>query len=212
VYEAELVPRELAALARLGDPDCAAACDVALRLTQQLGARPATAMILRARALAHRAAGRWPEAFEDSDRAAGAFAEMSMLYESAVTLREAGLIRLARGRRGDREKATEYLERGRQLFAEIGDRRDVEAIEGTLSAAGLAVPTGRGPGPLSSREVDVAELVARGLSNREIAIQLFITEKTVAHHVGAILFKLGFSSRAEIAAYVARGEIRRAGV
>jgi DNA-binding CsgD family transcriptional regulator len=207
VCEAQLVPRELAALARLGDPDCAAACDVGLALTQELGARPATAMIFRARALTHRAAGRWAEAFEDSDRAAGAFAEMSMLHESAVTLREAGLLRLARGRRGDREKATEYLERGRQLFAEIGDRRDVEVIVGTLSAAGLAVSPGRGPGPLSAREVDVAELVARGLSNREIAVQLFITEKTVAHHVGAILFKLGFNSRAEIAAYVARGEL-----
>jgi DNA-binding NarL/FixJ family response regulator len=57
---------------------------------------------------------------------------------------------------------------------------------------------------LSAREREVAELVAQGLSNREIAERLFITEKTAAYHVGAILNKLGFTSRAQIAAYMAR--------
>jgi DNA-binding NarL/FixJ family response regulator len=53
--------------------------------------------------------------------------------------------------------------------------------------------------------------VAQGLSNRDIAALLFITEKTAAFHVGAILNKLGFDSRAQIAAYVARHDSHRPG-
>ena len=207
-FRVQLAPRALTALARLGDPTVGQLCDAELALANELGARPAAAMILRARAIAHRTAGRWADAFADSEAAARAFDAMAMAYESASALREAGLIRLARGRRGDREKATEYLERGRDLYVEIGATRDAESTDGILSAAGLIASIGRGPGPLSAREVDVAKLVAEGLSNREIASQLFIAEKTVAHHVGAILCKLRFGSRAEIAAHVARGGLR----
>jgi DNA-binding NarL/FixJ family response regulator len=54
---------------------------------------------------------------------------------------------------------------------------------------------------LTARERDVAALVARGLSNREIAAALSIGERTVETHVGNILGKLGFGSRAQIAAW-----------
>jgi non-specific serine/threonine protein kinase len=55
---------------------------------------------------------------------------------------------------------------------------------------------------LTRRERDVARLVARGLSNRDIAESLFVGERTVETHVGNILGKLGFTSRAQIAAWV----------
>jgi len=48
----------------------------------------------------------------------------------------------------------------------------------------------------------VARLVADGLTNKQIGVRLFISEKTVASHVGSILNKLGFNSRAQIAGWV----------
>ena len=56
-------------------------------------------------------------------------------------------------------------------------------------------------GPLTPREREVAALVARGLSNREIATQLFITEKTAANHIEHIMTKLNLRSRAQIAVW-----------
>jgi DNA-binding NarL/FixJ family response regulator len=52
-------------------------------------------------------------------------------------------------------------------------------------------------GGLTDREVDVLDLVDQGLRNAEIAARLHLSEKTVGHHVSAILGKLGASSRTE---------------
>jgi predicted ATPase/DNA-binding CsgD family transcriptional regulator len=60
-----------------------------------------------------------------------------------------------------------------------------------------------GRGPLSQREQEVARLVADGLTNKEIGARLFISEHTVDSHVRGILNKLGFDSRARIAAWIA---------
>jgi DNA-binding CsgD family transcriptional regulator len=57
-------------------------------------------------------------------------------------------------------------------------------------------------GSLGKREADVARLVADGLTNRQIGARLFISERTVDSHVRSILNKLGFSSRAQIAAWI----------
>lgn len=57
-------------------------------------------------------------------------------------------------------------------------------------------------GPLSKREAEVAGLIAEGLSSREIAARLFISERTVTTHVGNMLNKLGFDSRVQIASWV----------
>ena len=61
------------------------------------------------------------------------------------------------------------------------------------------------PSALSRREREVAALVAEGLSNREIAERLFISERTAEGHVEQIRNKLGFKSRAQVAAWVAAG-------
>jgi predicted ATPase/DNA-binding CsgD family transcriptional regulator len=57
--------------------------------------------------------------------------------------------------------------------------------------------------PLGKRELEVARLVADGLSNKQIAARLFISDRTVATHVGNILNKLGFNSRAQVASWMA---------
>jgi DNA-binding NarL/FixJ family response regulator len=60
------------------------------------------------------------------------------------------------------------------------------------------------PSPLSRREREVATLVARGLSNRQIAERLVISERTVHGHVASILAKLDFRSRAQVAVWAVR--------
>ncbi|WP_410787622.1 LuxR C-terminal-related transcriptional regulator [Kribbella sp. C-35] len=59
--------------------------------------------------------------------------------------------------------------------------------------------------PLSQREREVADLVAKGLSNREIAAALVISERTAQNHVQHILTKLGFANRTQVAAWVSKG-------
>ena len=58
-------------------------------------------------------------------------------------------------------------------------------------------------GPLAKREVEVVKLIADGLTNRQIGVRLFISERTVATHVRNIMNKLGFDTRAQIASWMA---------
>jgi HD-GYP domain-containing protein (c-di-GMP phosphodiesterase class II) len=76
-------------------------------------------------------------------------------------------------------------------------RRDAEAVEAVLGAAGHRVMRRReGPAGLTQREVEVLVLLARGLSNREMAERLVISPKTVGNHVEHIYTKIGTSTRA----------------
>jgi non-specific serine/threonine protein kinase len=61
-------------------------------------------------------------------------------------------------------------------------------------------------GPLTRREEEVARLVARGLTNRQISSSLSISENTVANHVARILKKLTLSSRSQVAVWVTQGD------
>jgi DNA-binding CsgD family transcriptional regulator/tetratricopeptide (TPR) repeat protein len=69
---------------------------------------------------------------------------------------------------------------------------------------GPRAATRRNPGELTARELEVVALVAEGLRNAEIAARLFVSEKTVDHHVSAILRKLGVHTRGEAAAHARR--------
>ena len=79
-------------------------------------------------------------------------------------------------------------------------------------AAQLAVPPQAAPASsdaaaaLTARELEIAALIARGLSNRGIADELVISPATAARHVANIFSKLGFSSRAQLAAWAAQRE------
>jgi DNA-binding NarL/FixJ family response regulator len=66
------------------------------------------------------------------------------------------------------------------------------------SAAAVLVRT---PTMLTPREHEVAALLAQGLTNRQIAERLIVTERTVASHVEHILAKLGFASRHQVGAW-----------
>jgi pimeloyl-ACP methyl ester carboxylesterase/class 3 adenylate cyclase/DNA-binding CsgD family transcriptional regulator len=87
----------------------------------------------------------------------------------------------------------------------------ISSATGATTAAPSRVEPGTGPqlAPLSHREGEVATLVALGLSNRQVAEELVIAESTVERHVANILKKLGYHSRAQIAAWtVAHGLLR----
>jgi DNA-binding CsgD family transcriptional regulator len=99
-------------------------------------------------------------------------------------------------------------EAGRSLGRDAALRLALgQPAAGQAASPGTAGPgtSGRSPGvpgPLGPREADVARLVADGLTNKQIGTRLFISERTVDAHVRSILNKLGFSSRAQIAAWM----------
>jgi len=110
--------------------------------------------------------------------------------------------------RGDAERARGLAERARALAAPIGQRRVLRVLD-TLAvrSGGGRVAGPAGPDPLTGRELDVLELLADGLSNREIGERLCISANTAANHVRSILSKTGSANRTQAAIYAARHEI-----
>lgn len=83
----------------------------------------------------------------------------------------------------------------------IGRSDQITAALWPPSGQGRNRATGHGL-PLTPREREIAELIAHGLTNRQMGARLFIAERTVDTHVGRILAKLGCTSRAQVAAIV----------
>jgi DNA-binding NarL/FixJ family response regulator len=94
---------------------------------------------------------------------------------------------------GDVATAELEFEAARGALDELGATPDLERLARLAGSSR--------PGGLSRRESEVLRLVAAGKTNRAIATELFISEKTVARHVSNIFTKLGLSSRAEATAY-----------
>ena len=98
-----------------------------------------------------------------------------------------------------------------EIYRTLEARRDLARAQSRLRAVGLrSGPRGerarprRGWESLTHAEVAVAERVAQGLSNPEIARRMFISSRTVQTHVSHALEKLGLSSRVELAVETAR--------
>jgi non-specific serine/threonine protein kinase len=101
------------------------------------------------------------------------------------------------------QQADELVEQGRRLSFE-------DTIELSLHGKTSGPPAGSSKAeaspadPLTEREREVAQLVAQGLSNREIATRLVISPRTAEGHVERILHKLDVGSRVQIANWVSR--------
>jgi DNA-binding CsgD family transcriptional regulator len=91
--------------------------------------------------------------------------------------------------------------RGRGLSAEAAIELAIKPTSPapSLAQAPAVAPTANGKGLLSIRELEIAVLVARGHSNKDIAAELYISPATVARHIANIMKKLGFHSRTQIA-------------
>ena len=139
-------------------------------------------------------AGDWPGA-------AAAWAQLGLPYDAALarlsSCDEAGL----------RQALATFNELGAQTTAAAARRRmkdlGISAIPRGPRPATRAAPAG-----LTAREQEVLALLAEGLPDREISRRLFISERTVHHHVSAVLSKIGVSSRTAAAREATRMGIR----
>lgn len=202
------------ALLTLAEQDLdAGRLESALFLTQQLlygaaGPRSAEVMLLRANALA--SLGRRDEAdatYQETHRLAEELGPYSLLWGVA-----AGRARLWSG--VDTTLADAEAAQARSAVEMVTNNIPHEHWCSVFLQSPLVrpwtAPIGRrrtrttsAPGGLTNRERDVAECIAQGLSNKDIARVLFIAEKTVEMHVGGCLGKLGFSSRSQLAVWAA---------
>jgi DNA-binding NarL/FixJ family response regulator len=124
--------------------------------------------------------------------------ELEAPYESA---RVRVLIGMASRDLGDDDAADIELEAARAIFQELGAVPDLVRLDG-LSRKRDGAPDG-----LTRRELQVLRLVAEGKTNRAVAGELSISEKTVARHVSNIFVKLGLSTRAAATAYAYRHDL-----
>lgn len=125
--------------------------------------------------------------------------ELDVPYEIA---RARVLVALACRELGDEDGAALELEAARETFADLG------AVPDAASVVALSAGPARGDTHgLTARELDVLRLVAAGETNKAIAAQLVISERTVDRHVSNILAKVGASSRAAATAFAYKHEL-----
>jgi DNA-binding CsgD family transcriptional regulator len=129
--------------------------------------------------------------------AVAAFTDRGLRLEAAEARFFAGV---ALARLGERDTAVTELAEAAEVFAACGARRMHAQTVAELRRLGRRVPSfdtarGRGEANLTSREGDVAHLLATGRTNQQIADELVISVKTVETHVTHILGKLGVSNR-----------------
>jgi ATP/maltotriose-dependent transcriptional regulator MalT len=161
----------------------------------------AAALLARAAGLVAGARGDLEAARRQLGFALDTFARLELPYDSART--ELTLARLLAPHDRDAAVGRARSALGRQDA--LGARRDAAEAAALLRSLGETPPPGPRRGAvLSARERDVLGLLAHGLSNPQIAERLFLSPRTVGHHVSSILRKLGLRSRAEAAAYAAR--------
>jgi len=135
------------------------------------------------------------------ERACALFEASGMPFETAVARLEwAETLGAA-----DRAIAAEDARLALSRFEQLDARPYADRAAALLRTLGLGSRPGpRMSGPLTSRERQVLDLVSHGLSNHGIGERLFISSKTVEHHVGRILSKLGLRNRAEAVAWALR--------
>jgi DNA-binding CsgD family transcriptional regulator len=192
---AALLPAHVEILVATGDVAAARAAGVELaEIALRQGSEALAALAAHAEgtvALAEDDAG---SALAAARRAWRAWQELGAPYDAA---RARVLVAQACAALGDADTAALELDAGRDAFFHLGAAPDLARLD-TLTRTRRRADHG-----LTTREVEVLRLVARGRSNREIASELVISERTVARHVQNIFAKLRVSSRAAASVFAA---------
>jgi ATP/maltotriose-dependent transcriptional regulator MalT len=177
----------------------AGAVDEAHAAADELGTIAAATEFPLFAAAAATAAGSVALADGDVDQAIGALRSATDTWRELRLPRETAVARTLLGRAllaaGDDEAARVELGAALAEFERLGADPDVAMLRGVLGAPSPL------PGGLTAREVEVLRLVAAGKTNRDIAVELVISEHTVSRHLQNTFAKLGVSSRAAATAY-----------
>jgi DNA-binding NarL/FixJ family response regulator len=189
-----------AALAAEDVPAARAAAGELAELAGEVGAPLLRAVAVAAQGAVLLAEGDAQAALAALRQAWTAWQELEAPYEAA---RVRVLVGLACRRLSDEDTAALELDAARRVFEDLGAAPDLTRVErlDRPAAPGTA-------GGLTARELQVLALVAAGKSNRAVAAELFLSEKTVERHVSNILTKLGVGSRTAAAAYAFEHGIR----
>ena len=194
VARSRLLPAHVEIMLAAGDIDAArAAADELSEIADDLDAPLLRALAAQAQGSVLLLEGDARAALAALRPAWTAWQELEVPYEAA---RARVLIGLACRQLGDEDSAEMELDAARWIFGRLGAGPDVAHAQ-SLSGKAAATPASG----LTARELEVLRLVATGKTNRVIAADLFVSEKTVARHVSNIFTKLGLSSRAAATAY-----------
>jgi DNA-binding CsgD family transcriptional regulator len=183
------------ALVLVGDLDGASAVQTRLdALGRELGRPWAIATALRCRGLIATAEGRHDGAIGDHSAALEVLERVGQPFERARTLLALGT---AQRRAKQRAAARTSLEAALALFAELGTELWARRARAEIARLGGRRASDRDE--LTPTERRVAELAAAGRSNREIAAELFVAERTVEANLTRVYRKLGIRSRTQLA-------------
>jgi DNA-binding CsgD family transcriptional regulator len=177
-----------------GDVDCArAAADELTQLSKELTAPVVRAMAAHASGAVLVACGDGRAALKQLRKAWTIWRGLEAPYEAARTR-----VLLSQACRlvGDDDGAEMELDAARSTFDQLGAVPDLARVD---SMSG--VEDTEAPGGLTARQVEVLRLVAKGKTNRAIADELIVSEKTVASHLSHIFTKLDLTSRAAATAF-----------
>ncbi|TMK35364.1 MAG: LuxR family transcriptional regulator [Actinobacteria bacterium] len=175
--------------------DVAGAADASGELSLiagEIGTPALKATAATARGAVRLTEGASQEALDELRRASAAWSELKLPYESARTR---ALFGVAVRNAGDAEGARLELRAARAAFERLGARPDA------LRAAALIDEPPDVPAGLTAREIQVLRLVGTGMTNRDIAATLVISQHTVARHLQNIYAKLGVPTRAAATAF-----------
>lgn len=169
-----------------------------LRLARERDHRSTQARLGYARGRLLGARGDLPASREAFEEALALLEPLPLVYDRArVTFAYGQTLRRA----GKRREADAVISAAREDWAALGATTYVRRCERELRAGGVnAVRQGRPAEALTAQEQAVATLVEQGMSNREVAAELFLSVKTVQFHLTRVYAKLGVRSRSQLAA------------
>jgi DNA-binding CsgD family transcriptional regulator len=193
VARSRLLPAQVEILLAAGDVQAASVAAVELAgLAEDLGVPFLTAVAAHAKGAVLLAEGDPQAALAVLRGAWRAWQELEVPYEAG---RVRVLIGLACRELGDQDGAEMELDAARWVFRQLAAAPDLARVEA------LSGKTGTGAGGLTAREVQILRLVAAGETNKAIAADLFVSERTVDRHLSNLYAKLGVSSRAAATAH-----------